>query len=166
MDFRQFVVALAALALLTLPATAHEITLGSLEIGDLWTRATPPGAPTAGGYLTVTNNGSEADRLISATTPLAEKTELHMMETKDGVMTMHPVEGGIEVPAGGSVTLAPGGLHLMFIGIMQPLAEGGQMPVTLTFEKAGSIDTYLHVIAIGAMSLDGSSDEMHMDEAH
>ena len=166
MAFRPIAAALVALALLAFPASAHEITLGALEIGDLWTRATPPGAPTAGGYLTVTNNGSQPDRLVSASTPLAGKTELHVMETKDGVMTMRPVAGGIEIPAGGTVTLAPGGFHLMFIGIKEPLTEGGQMPVTLTFEKAGSVDTYLHVIAIGAMGLDGSTEEMHMNEAH
>ncbi len=142
--------ALLAATTLTIPARAHEVTVGTLTLTDLWSRATPPKAPTAAGYLTIANTGGEADRLIAAATPLAGKGELHIMEVKDGVMSMHPIEGGIEIPAGGSVTLAPGGLHLMFVGLKQPLIEGEKLPVTLTFEKAGSVETYMHIMAIGA----------------
>jgi copper(I)-binding protein len=147
-------VLLAAIA----PAVAHEIKVGSIELTDLWSRATPPGAKTGGGYLTITNTGGEPDRLIAVSTPVAAENQLHEMAVKDGVMTMSEAEG-IEIPAGGSVTLAPGGFHLMFIGLKDPLTEGEELPVTLTFEKAGSIETYLHVIAIGAMGLDGSMGE-------
>ena len=65
-------------------------------------------------------------------------------------MTMQPVDGGIAIPAGGSVTLAPSGLHIMFVTLQEGLKEGGRMPVTLTFEKAGKVDTFLHVLAVGA----------------
>lgn len=151
-----FVLAAAFLAaLLAIPALAHEAGVGTVSLADLWTRATPPGARTAGGYLTIANSGSAPDRLIAVSSPLAEKGLLHEMSVADGVMTMRAVEA-IEIPAGGSVTLASGGFHLMFIGLKEPLTEGGEMPVTLTFEKAGSIETYLHVIAIGALGLDGS----------
>jgi copper(I)-binding protein len=145
-------------------ALAHSVTVGSLTLTDLWTRATPPAAPTAAGYLTITNNGSEADRLIAAASPIAETVQLHTMEMKDGVMSMHPVEGGIEIPAGGSVTLAPGGFHIMFITLKDTLKEGGTVPVTLTFEKAGSVDTFLHIMAIGAKGPStGSMDSMEHD---
>lgn len=149
-----------AASLIVLPATAHESSVGQLVLSDLWARATPPGAKTAGGYLTITNNGAEPDRLTGVATPAAQKGEVHEMAVADGVMTMKPVDG-VEITAGESVTLAPGGFHLMFLGLTQPIAAGEQLPVTLTFEKAGTIETYLHVIAIGAMGLDGSVGGEH-----
>jgi copper(I)-binding protein len=133
------------------PTLAHEITVGTLELTDMWTRATPPGAPTAAGYLTVTNTGSAPDRLIAVSTPLAARGEVHQMAVTDGVMTMTPVEG-IDIPPGETVTLAPGGLHLMFVGMSESLTAGGVMPVTLTFEVGGAIETYLHVVGIGAFA--------------
>lgn len=165
MTFRIFGAAFAIAMALAAPAFAHSIELGSLSLTDLWTRATPPGAPTAGGYLTITNSGSEPDRLIAVSSPVSGKSELHIMETKDGVMTMHPVDG-IEIPAGGSVALAPGGFHLMFITLSEPLKEGAKMPVTLTFEKAGSIDTFLHILAIGSDGPDGAAAGEHQHEGH
>lgn len=143
-------IAVIVLAALTAsPAFAHSVKVGALALSDLWTRATPPKAPTGGGYLTITNNGTEADRLIAVASPLAEKGELHQMTVKDGVMTMRPVES-VEIPPGGSVTLAPGGVHLMFVGPKEPFKAGGKLPVTLTFEKAGTIETFLHIRPIGA----------------
>lgn len=144
-----FAVALVAAAPAA-PAFAHSVTVGALSLTDLWTRATPPGAPSAVGYLTITNTGKEPDRLLSATSGAAAKGELHIMAVKDGIMTMGPVADGIVIPAGGSVTLAPSGLHIMFITLKDGLKEGGRMPVTLTFEKAGKVDTFLHVLAISA----------------
>ena len=147
--FRIFAAALAFLGALTL-ASAHEIKLGDLTITDLWTRATPPGAPTAGGYMTIANAGSEEERLIAVSSPLADHGELHSMQMKDGMMIMRPVAGGIIIPAGGKVSLDPDGLHIMFVGPKEPLKEGGKFPVTLTFAKAGKIDTFMHILAIGA----------------
>jgi copper(I)-binding protein len=133
------------------PSFAHEIRLGTLELSDLWARATPPGAVTAAGYLTITNDGGEADRLIAVATPLAARGEVHEMAVTDGVMTMTPAEP-VEIAPGATVTLAPGGFHLMFVGMKEPLTAGTVMPVTLTFENAGTIETYLHVVAIGALA--------------
>jgi copper(I)-binding protein len=147
---RTFVAAVSVALLLAVPALAHEVTAGSLTITNLWTRATPPGAPSAGGFLTIANKGPDADRLVGAATPLAGMTELHEMKVEDGVMTMRPLAGGIEIPAGGTVALAPGGLHIMFMDLKEPFAEGGEVPVTLTFEKAGKVETFLHVKAVGA----------------
>ena len=85
------------------------------------------------------------------------------MAVVDGVMTMRELKGGIEIPAHGSVTLAPGGLHLMFIGLKAPLVAGEKLPVTLTFEKAGTIDTFLHIEPIGAKGMKSGMDHGTMD---
>jgi copper(I)-binding protein len=151
----------AALLLSAGVASAHSLKAGALELTDLWTRATPPSAPTAGGYLTITNTGTEADRLTAASSPQAGTGELHEMSVKDGIMTMRPVEGGIEIPAGQSVTLAPSGLHIMFVSPREPFVEGGKVPVVLTFEKAGSVETFLHVMGIGAPGPDGQKAGEH-----
>jgi hypothetical protein len=151
----------AAFVLVAGPAFAHSVNVGSLEITDLWARATPPKAPTAGGFLTITNNGTDDDTLVAVSTPMAGKSELHKMEMKDGVMIMRPVEGGITIPAGGSVTLAPGGLHLMFMKLTGAFKEGETVPVTLTFAKAGSVDTFLHVLSVGAKGPNGDAGDTH-----
>ena len=153
-----------ALAAFAAPAHAHSVTVGALSLTDLWTRATPPQAPTAAGYLTITNTGTEADMLVAATSPAAEKGELHIMEVKDGVMSMHPVDGGIAIPAGGTVTLAPSGMHIMFITLKDGLKEGGHLPITLIFAKAGKVDTFLHVLAVGAKgpAPDAATHDMDM----
>lgn len=155
MIFRTIFAAVAAVLLVASQADAHAVKIGALTLTDLWTRATPPKAPTGGGYFTVENSGPEADRLVSATSPIAGRVEIHVMTTKDGTMTMRPAEGGVEIPAGGTVALAPGGLHIMFMDLKESFVEGGKVPVTLTFEKAGSIDTFLHVLGLGARGPEG-----------
>lgn len=126
-------------------AADETVTAGDLEIGAAWARATLPGQKAAGGYLTVANKGGEADRLVGASSPLAGKVEVHTMAVVDNVMTMRPVEGGLEIPAGGSVELKPGGYHLMFMDVAAPFAEGETVPVTLEFEKAGHAELLLPV---------------------
>ncbi|UCI08965.1 copper chaperone PCu(A)C [Mesorhizobium sp. B1-1-8] len=120
-------------------AIAHEFKAGDLEIGHPWSRATPPGAKVAGGYFTVTNKGSAPDRLLSISSDVSDKAELHEMGVKDGVMTMRPVTGGLEIPAGGKVALKPGGYHLMFVGLKRQPKKGEMFAATLTFEKAGAV---------------------------
>ncbi|MFD1986166.1 copper chaperone PCu(A)C [Mesorhizobium newzealandense] len=134
-------IAMLAFALLFAGAQtgfAHEFKVGDLEIGHPWSRATPAGAKVAGGYFTITNKGSAPDRLLSISSDVSEKAELHEMGIKDGVMTMRPVVGGLEIPAGGKVALAPGGYHLMFIGLKRQPKQGEKFSATLTFEKAGA----------------------------
>jgi copper(I)-binding protein len=154
--------ALAVLVATCLAATAQETKVGDLTISDLWIRATPPKAPSAAGYFTIANSGKEADRLIAASSTLAGKAELHQMAMKGGVMTMRPVKDGITIPAGGKVTLAPDGLHVMFTELKDGLKEGGKFPVTLTFEKAGKVDTFLPIVAIGAKGPGGDMGGMKM----
>jgi periplasmic copper chaperone A len=157
-----FAAALFLVAAVGGPALAHSVKLGSLSLTDLWTRATPPRAPTAAGYLTIANDGDQPDRLVAVSSPLAEKADLHQMQMKDGVMTMRPVEGGIKIPAKGSVTLSPDGFHIMFISPKEPLKEGGELPVTLTFEKAGKVETSLDILAIGAKGPEMDHGGMNM----
>ena len=141
-------------------AFAHEYELGQLEIGHPWTRATAKGQPTAAGYLSVENKGSTDDRLISASAPFAEKTELHMMSMVNGVMKMRPVDGGIDLPAGKTVKLEPNGLHIMLIHPDKALVAGTRVPLHLTFEKAGGIDVQLAVEKPGFKMDDHAGHDM------
>ncbi|WP_367714406.1 copper chaperone PCu(A)C (plasmid) [Nitratireductor sp. GISD-1A_MAKvit] len=125
----------AAMLFIAAPAFAGDYTLGKLEIDQPWTRATPPGAKAAGGFVTIVNGGEEDDRLVSAEAAFAGRVELHTMDMTDGVMKMRHLPEGIPVPAGETVNLAPGGLHVMFMDLQEPIAEGAPVPVTLTFEK-------------------------------
>jgi copper(I)-binding protein len=147
---RPLALALFAIMLSGTAAFSQSVTVGSLSLTDLWTRATPPGAPTAGGYLTITNTGTEADRLLSVASPDAASGELHQMQMSNGIMEMRAVTDGIEIPPGGTVTLAPSGFHMMFVTLKQPLKNGGELPVTLIFAKAGTITTTLHIYPVGS----------------
>jgi len=115
------------------------VTLGDLEISGPFTRATLPNAPVGGGFFTVTNKGSADDRLVSASTSIAKDTQIHEMGMEGEVMKMRQLKDGIVIPAGSSVTLEPGGMHLMFMGLTGPIKEGDNVQVTLTFEKAGEV---------------------------
>lgn len=143
---------LAALALVTLasPGLAHDITHGPLELNAPFARATLPNAPVAGGFLTIVNTGTEDERLVSATAEIASETQIHEMAMEGDVMKMRQLADGLTIPAGESVTLAPGGYHLMFMGLNAAFVEGETVPVTLVFEKAGAVTVDLHVGAAAA----------------
>jgi len=119
------------------PATL--IKAGSLEIAAPWLRATPNGAKVAGGYLTVTNHGSEPDKLIAAAIPLAGSGQIHEMKMEDGMMHMHEIAGGLEIKPGETVTLKPGGYHLMFMDLRDSLKQGDTLEGSLMFAKAGKV---------------------------
>ena len=145
--------ALAALvAILALPAFALDYKLGAIEIGQPWTRATPPTAESGGGYLVLKNTGTTPDRLIAVKSPAADKVEIHEMKMDGNIMRMREVEKGIEIPPGATVELKPGGFHVMFMGLRAPFAKDAKVPLTLVFEKAGSIDVDLMVQAMGALA--------------
>ncbi len=141
---------LAALAVAaSAPARAHDYKLGALEIVHPWTRATPPTAKAGGGFLTITNKGTTADRLIAARSTASDKVEIHEMKMDGNVMRMRELEKGLEIPPGATVMLKPGGYHIMFMELRAPLAKDAKVPVTLVFEKAGSIDVEMKVEAMG-----------------
>jgi periplasmic copper chaperone A len=121
-----------------------------ITISQAWSRATPKGAKVAGGYLTIENRGTQPDRLLSASSAAASKVEIHQMAVQDGIMTMRPLEDGLLIPPDGIVNLAPGGDHVMFVGLTAPFEEGQRIPVSLNFERAGKIDVDFDVGSIGA----------------
>jgi copper(I)-binding protein len=124
--------------------------LGALLIEAPWTRATPGGAQVAGGYVKITNKGTEADRLIGGSLPMASSVEVHEMSMTDGIMKMRRLEAGLEIKPGQTVELKPGGHHIMFMGLSEGLKEGRTVKGTLTFEKAGKIEVEFRVAPIGA----------------
>lgn len=140
----------AALALFTLSsfATAKEYRIGDLVIDHPIARATAPGARVGGGYVTIYNNGSSADRLIGGQANFAGKVEVHEMKMENNVMKMKPIEGGLIIPAGGMVTLAPGANHIMFMKLSESLKAGAEHNATLSFEKAGDIEVTFQIKSI------------------
>lgn len=137
------------------PAAAESVRVGDIVVDTPWSRATPGGAKVAGGYVTLRNEGDTADRLIGGSSEIAERFEVHSMEMVDGVARMAPVEGGLEIPPGETVALAPGGYHIMFMGLERPLAEGEGFEGTLVFERAGEVPV---TFAVGRM---GSREAPH-----
>lgn len=133
------------------------LAIGLIGVGAIASAhdtATPEGSPAAGmsghgstdemggtgaAFMTITNAGSEPDHLIAGKTDVAGTVEIHEMFEKGDVMVMQPVDGGLEVPAGGSVTLEPGGYHVMLIGLTKDLTAGMTFDLTLTFENAGDV---------------------------
>jgi copper(I)-binding protein len=139
----------SALALCAGPLAAQEFKVGNLVIEHPFARATPPGAAVAGVYLKVSNAGKESDRLVRVGTPVAGTAEVHEMYFESNVMKMRAV-AGIEVKPGATLTLQPGSYHVMLSGLKGPLAEGDRFPLTLSFDKAGSVQVDVEVEAITA----------------
>ena len=166
---------LAALALPITPAISHEglvhegcdpaatYTLGDLTVSGGFSRAMLPNAPAAGGYITIANAGTSDDTLIGASSEAAKTVQLHEMKMEGDVMKMNQVAGGVVVPAGGSVSFAPGGLHIMFMGVGTPFAEGECVAVTLTFAKAGTLPVTL---AIGGIAADAPPEHAGQHAGH
>jgi hypothetical protein len=142
--------------LLAAPAKAEDVKAGDLVISQAWSRATPGGAKIGGGYLTIENKGTAPDRLIGGTWDAGAKIEVHEMATKDGVMTMRPLDQGLAIEPGKTVKLAPGGIHLMLFDLKSPLKQGDKVPVTLEFEKAGKVTFSLDVEGVGAQGPAGT----------
>ncbi len=127
---------------------AHEYKVGDLVIDHPVARETASGANVGGGYVTIKNTGSTADRLIGGSANFAGKIEIHEMKMVDQVMKMNPIEGGLEIPAGATVKLAPGGNHIMFMKLSSQLKEGEKHKATLKFEKAGGVEITFSVLSI------------------
>ena len=155
---RMSLLAVSVLAALAQTAAAQGAK-PSIEVTDAWARAMPKGAKTGAAYVTVVNKGTTDDQLVGASVPLAAEAQLHTTTNDNGVMKMRPVSA-IDVKPGASVTFKPGGLHLMLMGVKEPLAEGQSFPLTLTFAKAGKIETTVKVAKVGAMS---GMDMGHME---
>jgi copper(I)-binding protein len=135
---------IAALLSPSLFASAHEYSVGTLHIEHPWSREMPPVAPTAAAYFVVHNKGNEADRLLSVATPVAGKAEIHEHIHADGLMKMQQVQS-VAIPAGGEVKFEPMGYHVMLFNLPQQAKDGERFPLTLTFEKAGTLEVEVAV---------------------
>jgi copper(I)-binding protein len=132
------------------PAQAADYDVGSIHISQPWSRATPKGAASAAGYMTITNNGTTPDRVSCVSSEASAQCQIHSMTMEDGVMKMRPIEGGLEILPGQTITLAPGGFHMMLVDLKHPLEAGQTMKATLKFDHAGTIDVGYPIAAIGA----------------
>jgi len=144
---------------LATPALAHDFTIGTLSVGHPFAYETPVTAQTGAGYLTITNTGDTPDRLLEVRAKFP-RVEVHTTEMKDGIARMLHVEV-IEIAPGATVTLAPGGYHVMFMGLQGDAFEVGEkIAATLVFETAGTLDVEFNVEARpagGAPAMDHSS---------
>ena len=136
-------------------AAASGTRLGDLVITQAWARATPGGAQVGGGYFKVENLGKTADRLVSGSTDISSGLEFHDMKTENGMMTMRALPNGLAIEPGQAIEFKPGGLHIMFTGLKQPLQQGGSFKAVLMFEKAGSVTLDFRIEAIGAKAAGG-----------
>jgi periplasmic copper chaperone A len=140
-------IAAIALAFAALAANAHDYKAGGITINHPHARATAAGQPTGGGFMKLVNGGA-ADRLLSASAEVSNAVELHEMKMEGDVMRMRQVDG-IALPAGQAVELAPGGYHVMFLGLKAPMKAGETFPMKLKFEKAGEVTVQVTVEAAG-----------------
>jgi len=138
--------AAAALALFGFTAAqAQEFRQGDLTISHPWARPTAEGQKNGAAYLSIKNGGSEADKLVSVESPVAERTQLHETLNDNGVMKMRAVTDGIEIQPGAAAEFKPGGSHVMLFGLKKRLEEGQSVPLTLTFAKAGSLSVEVKI---------------------
>lgn len=141
------------------PMVGDTVTIGVLEIAATFTRATLPNQPVAGGFMTVTNAGTADDRLIGAASVAAGRMEVHEMAMDGDVMRMREIEDGLVIPAGETVTLKPGGFHIMFMDLAGPMVAGETVDVTLTFEQAGDVMVTMPIVMRPAGGMTHSAQE-------
>jgi copper(I)-binding protein len=145
----------AALAAATMsPALAHDFTIGTLAIAHPFMRETPPGIDTGAAYMTITNSGTVPDRLVAVEVDpaIAKAVEFHQTVVTNGVAAMQPVVGGFEIVPGGETVIGDDGTHVMLSGISRPVRKGEKVAATLIFEKAGRLNVFLAVEALGKMT--------------
>jgi len=147
------------LALITAPVAAMD----GLTTSEVQIRATAPGMTATGGYLTIHNHTGQADRLLGVAADFAAKAEIHTMLHEDGVMKMRALPDGIEIPAGGMVRLAPGGVHLMLMGLTKTMEPGASLEVELTFASGMTLRLPAHVKRPGEISV-GDADKSGGDD--
>ena len=146
-------VAIVALALAPFAAPAAwaaDYDVGSIHISAPWARATPKGATTGAAYMTITNTGKTPDKVACVSSDASAECQIHTMTMDNGVMQMRPVEGGLEIKPGETVTLKPGGLHVMLVTLKHPLEQGNSVKAMLKFDTAGTVEIDAPIAAIGA----------------
>ena len=141
-------------------AQAAAPTVVGLSVTDAWSRPAAQGGNGAG-FLTLANTGKAADRLVSVSSPIAGRVEMHESMIMDGKAMMHPRPGGVALPPGGKVQFKPGGWHLMLIGLKKPMKAGDTFPATLTFQKAGKVTVNFTVRAGAAAPAAATPEHKH-----
>jgi periplasmic copper chaperone A len=149
MTMRTLPLLLAALILL-----APAMVRAQIDVTAPWARATAPGAQAGAAYLTMAVRDGAADRLLRAETPVAREAELHTHLMDGGVARMRKVDA-VEVPPGAPLAFAPGGLHVMLLGLTRQLRPGETFPLTLVFERSGRVTTEVRVEGAGARGPSG-----------
>lgn len=149
---RSIISALLAVPFVLFASQLHAQTTNSksIVVEQPWARATPGGARTGATYLALKNNGDSPDQLVGATTSVAEKVQFHSVVEENGVSSMREMPI-IDLPPGSTVTFSPGGMHIMLVGLKQPLKEHQTFQLILTFAKAGKLDVMIPVAKVGAM---------------
>ena len=161
---RKLLVALALIVGGAGGAPAADVAqVGTVTIHEPWARASIGNAPNSAAYMILETTGQEPDRLVASSTPVAEQAELHSHVMDDGIARMRPVDA-VEVAPGAPTVLAPGGLHIMLIGLKQKLAPGDSVPLTLVFEQAGEITIEAPVRGMAGMSGHGGHGTMGRDQ--
>lgn len=140
---------LAAIVVLA-PLAAVAEGPAAVKVTGAYARAVPPGQPNSAAFMTLTNGSAEPRALVSASSPVAGTVELHTHSLVDGMMQMRKIER-IEVPAGKTVELAPGGLHVMLIGLKQPLDPGSKVDLTLSFDDGSKAQVEAAVRTVAPM---------------
>jgi periplasmic copper chaperone A len=159
----------------TTRAQAPDFDVGSIHITQPWARATPKGASSGAAYMTITNNGKTPDRVSCVSSDVSAECQIHTMTMDNGVMKMRPVQGGLEIKPGETVTLKPSSIHMMLVDLKHTLEQGKTAKATLKFEHAGTIDVEYPIAAIGAagpgapaggggMKMEGHGSMMQMDK--
>ncbi len=143
---RRFVPLLALVLPLALawPVVAHQYELGALVIGHPWSRPAPHGMSMGAAYLSITNHGTSEEQLIGASTPVAASVQIHRTTIVDGIARMRPMTE-VVIPAGATVKIEPGGIHLMLVDLKAELEAGKRAPLTLEFRHAGKITVQLAI---------------------
>ena len=142
-------------------AMANDYKAGSIEISSPWSRATPKGAQTAIGYMTIKNNGTTPDRLVGGSIDVADRFQLHAMTMEDGVAKMRELND-VEIKPGQTIEFKPGGSHVMFVNLKHPLSKGDTCG-TLVFERAGKVEFEYSVESLGAQKGPQDMGQLHHD---
>jgi len=137
----------AALLVIGLAGVGLGNAADGVVVRDAWSRATPPGTTVGVAYFVIDNRGA-GDRLLRISTPIAKQAELHVSSMNSGVMKMEQLKT-VDIKKNSRTTFAPGGMHVMLIGLPQPIKTGDSFPLTLTFAKAGSVQTTVRVLGLG-----------------
>jgi copper(I)-binding protein len=149
---------LAATLALAAPALAHDYMQGDIHIMKPWSRPLPAVSTNGAAYMTLMNKGSAPDKLLSVSTPMAKKAEIHNHIMEGGMMKMRRVDA-VELVPGEPSVLKPGGLHVMMMGLKEPLVDGKSFPLTLNFERAGTVEVTVRIFEPEESSHDMKHEE-------